>query len=137
MGSARIIVGPGILDEVIQHACRCFPEEGCGFLVGKEYCIERFVPAENSLRSKIAYSVEPRFLFEFFRHLRASGEDLIGIYHSHPSEEAFPSERDIAEAHYPDAVQVIVSLRDENEPVIRAFRLIQGDIAEIELHAIV
>ena len=137
MNGARIVVSPGILVEVVQHARGCFPEEACGFLVGREDRIERFVPAENALESKTAYSVEPLFLFELFQELRASGESLVAIYHSHPTGEATPSQRDVAEAYYPDSAHVIVSLRDEKHPEVRAFRVIDDDVTEIELHAIV
>ncbi len=137
MNGARIIVAPGILEEVIAHARGCFPEEGCGFLVGREERVERFVPAENALGSRTAYSVEPRFLFELFRELRASGESLVAIYHSHPSGEAAPSSRDIAEAYYPDSAHLIVSLQDESQPAVRAFRVVDDSVTEIELHAIV
>jgi proteasome lid subunit RPN8/RPN11 len=72
-----------------------------------------------------------------FRELRASGESLVAIYHSHPAGEATPSPRDVAEAYHPDSAHVIVSLRDENQPEVRAFRVIDDDVTEIELHAIV
>ena len=53
------------------------------------------------------------------------GEELAAIYHSHPASQAYPSPTDRAEAHYPDAVYVLVSLRTA-EPEIEAWR-IAGD----------
>jgi len=38
------------------------------------------------------------------RKIREAGEEMFGIYHSHPSSEAVPSVTDIKEAAYPDAV---------------------------------
>jgi len=52
----------------------------------------------------------------------ARGEELAAIYHSHPASQPYPSPTDRAEAHYPDAVYVLVSLRTA-EPEIEAWRI--------------
>lgn len=59
------------------------------------------------------------------------GEELVAIYHSHPLSQPYPSPTDRAEAHYPDAFYVLVSLRSA-EPELRAFR-ITGDGAVKEV----
>lgn len=131
-----VCVDDGVLGRLIAHATACLPEEACGFLVGHGNLAERFVPAPNALHSPTAFSIEPQFLFEFFRSLRANGEDMIAVCHSHPTGPAVPSERDIAETHYPEAAHVIVSLAGPHAEV-RAFRAVGDDAVEIELHAIV
>lgn len=55
----------------------------------------------------------------------ARGEELVAIYHSHPASQPYPSPTDRAEAHYPDAFYVLVSLRAD-EPELRAFRILDG-----------
>ena len=132
----RIAVGAELLEEVVRHSRDCFPEESCGFLVGRPATIDRFVPAPNALRSKTAFEVDPQFLFELFRQLRSSGETLRAICHSHPTGPAVPSARDVAEAHDPDCAYVIVSMAGP-EPEIRAYRIVEGEVLEMELHAIV
>ena len=132
----RVLLGAGILEGMINDARRRLPEEACGFLVGTADRADRLVPAPNRLRSPTAFSVEAQFLFDFFRELRRSGEDLVGIYHSHPRSGAAPSERDVARAYYPDCAYVIVSLRDP-APEVRAYRIADGRVTEIEVHAIV
>lgn len=52
----------------------------------------------------------------------AAGEELVGIYHSHPASIPYPSPTDRLEAFYPDAVYVLVSLRT-GDPELRAFRI--------------
>ena len=125
-----------MLDRMVSHARSCLPEEACGFLVGLRQRADRLVPAPNQLRSRTEFAVEPRFLFALFRELRRTGEDLVGIYHSHPDGAAVPSERDVASAYYPDCAQVIVSFRGPR-PEIRAYRIAAGTVTEIEVHAIV
>ncbi|UCF38178.1 MAG: M67 family metallopeptidase, partial [Acidobacteriota bacterium] len=92
------------LEEIIEHAWRDSPRECCGLLVGPVEGaeeVERVVPCENSLQSPRAFSIPPRQLFELFRQIRTEGRSLVGIYHSHPTTEAVPSERDVKEFYYP------------------------------------
>ena len=61
------------------------------------------------------------------------GEELVAIYHSHPLSQPYPSPTDRAEAHYPDAFYVLVSLRGA-EPELRAFRIIRdGAVKEVAI----
>ena len=132
----RVVIETNVLEQIVQHARECLPEEGCGFLVGRGPSVDRFLPAPNALRSETAFEVEPEFLFELFRQIRVSGEDLVGIYHSHPRGPAVPSPRDVAEAYYPECTHIIVSLAGP-EPEVRAYRILDEEVLEIELHAIV
>lgn len=68
------------------------------------------------------YVIDPREQLKAFRAIEAAGEELVGIYHSHPVSQPYPSPTDRAEAHYPDAFYVLVSLRT-GEPEVRAFRI--------------
>ena len=61
------------------------------------------------------------------------GESLLGIYHSHPHGAAAPSETDIAQAAYPEAAQVIVSLLDWSRPQFRAYLIQDTQAHEIPL----
>jgi proteasome lid subunit RPN8/RPN11 len=68
------------------------------------------------------YVIDPREQLKAFRSIDAAGEELLGIYHSHPVSQAYPSPTDRAEAHYPDAVYVLVSVRTP-KPEVAAFRI--------------
>ena len=68
------------------------------------------------------YVIDPREQLRAFRSIDAAGEELVGIYHSHPVSQPYPSPTDRAEAHYPDALYVVVSLRS-GTPELRAFRI--------------
>lgn len=68
------------------------------------------------------YVIDPREQLKAFRAIEAAGDELVGIYHSHPLSQPYPSPTDRAEAHYPDAFYLLVSLRT-GKPEIRAFRI--------------
>jgi proteasome lid subunit RPN8/RPN11 len=79
------------------------------------------------------YLIDPREQLSAFRSIDAADEELVGIYHSHPASQPYPSPTDRAEAHYPDAVYVLVSLRT-GTPEMRAFRIGADDfVREVPL----
>lgn len=132
----NLSLAPGLLEEIIEHARRCYPKEGCGLLVGRQ-AADRFIAVDNASASETAYDMEPAQLIGALRDLRAGGERLVAIYHSHPRGPAQPSRSDIERAYYPEAAHLIVSLAEPEHPQAAAFRIIDGDVLEIEVHVIV
>ena len=133
----NLILGPGILEQIVQHARTALPQEGCGLLTGRDGAATRFLPMTNLLQSATSYEMEPAELISAIRSLRVTGDSLLAIYHSHPRGPAEPSSRDIERAYYPEAAQIIVSLASPESPVVRGFRIADGRSDEIELHVIV
>ena len=132
----NLILVPGKLEQIIQHATDAYPNEGCGLLVGRGSA-ERFIPMKNILSSPAEFEMDPAELISVLRNLRGTGEQLIAIYHSHPHGPAEPSRKDIERAYYPEAAQLIVSLSDQEHPQTAAFRIIDGAAVPVELHVIV
>lgn len=107
------------------HALAAHPAECCGLVGGEAYGEARSVyPLRNVSRSPLnAYEAAPEELFAVQRDMRSRGEQLLGIYHSHPrASEPTPSERDVRLAFYPSAVYFIIGLGDPT-PTLRAFRI--------------
>ena len=123
------------LDVLVAHARSELPAECCGLLIGAGATIEEAVRAHNLAGSPTRFLLDPKDHIDARREARRRGLDVLGFYHSHPRSPAFPSPIDIAEASYPDAVYLIVSL----EGAVAETRLFQldGDTAtELPLVAV-
>ena len=88
--------------------------------------------ARNVKRSRTKFQVEPADHFAAIRRARASGLEIVGAYHSHPSGPSGPSEIDRARLTDPAMFHVIVSLAHGTRTV-RAFRIADGNFSPLEL----
>lgn len=118
-----------IIAEMVDHALRERPIECCGLLAGRGGVVSSIFALENEANSETEY-LAARGLFEPFRAMRAAGEELLAIYHSHPASCAIPSRTDLARNLYPDTIHVIISLAG-HRPVMRAFLLQENSYVEI------
>jgi proteasome lid subunit RPN8/RPN11 len=108
-----------------------YPLEVCGLLAGQNGRITHHRPIHNQLQSPVAFEMEPKQQIETMLAVEAQGKELIAIYHSHPHGPAMPSPTDIAQAYYPELVQFILSLKEQERPSLRAFTIIDGQVDEI------
>jgi [CysO sulfur-carrier protein]-S-L-cysteine hydrolase len=122
-----------LAEQMLVHARRDVSRECCGLLAGRDDLIARVFPATNALASATAYEIAPQELFHLMREFRAAGLQLLGIYHSHPTGENKPSERDIECAYYPDVAYFIISPRADALRAIRAFSIDGGRVSELEI----
>src|SRR4029077_5827257 len=93
----NLVLSPGILDQVIDHAKTAYPREGCGLIAGTKPSVAgtRFIPMTNVAQSEREFEMDPGELIETLRDLRNAGEELVAIYHSHPQGPAEPSKMDV------------------------------------------
>ena len=124
MGPAVFKIPQTLVEEMFAHARSCAPEECCGLLGGEGERAARVYRLRNvAPRPEVAYEAAPEELFEAQRGMRARGEMLVGVYHSHPrSAEPEPSRADVRLAFYPEAFYFIIGF-DDGECVLRAFRI--------------
>ena len=125
-----------LADEIIAHAKVEVPNECCGILGGKDGAILRLWRATNAEHSPFRYRVDDRELFQIYREIDGNGWSLAAIYHSHVRSEAYPSPTDISLAAWPDAVYLLVSLREPEAPVLRGYHIQNGQVTEAALEVI-
>ncbi|HEV2764603.1 MAG TPA: M67 family metallopeptidase [Pyrinomonadaceae bacterium] len=118
-----------LVEEMFAHAGAARPRECCGLLGGRGVEARSVYRLRNVAANPLAsYEAAPEELFAAQREMRARGEELLGIYHSHPeSAEPEPSEKDVRLAFYPSAVYFIVGFRGAGEGVLRAFRVSEAE----------
>jgi len=118
---------------MIEHAQEDAPNECCGIMAGVGGRAVKLFRAKNGEASPYRYNVEPNDLLRIFRECEANGWDFLAIYHSHTASEAYPSPTDVRLAFWPEAYYVLVSLQDSANPIVRAFRILEGEISEEEI----
>ena len=120
-------------DEMVAQGLEEFPNESCGLIAGEAGAPVRVYPMRNADASPVTYRFDPKQQLEVTEEIEDKGWDLLAIYHTHTHSEAYPSETDRRQAFYPEAWYLVLSLADRDRPVLRAFRIVDGEIAEEEL----
>lgn len=123
-------------DSIVEQAKREHPNEACGLLGGSDGEATQLFQMTNAERSPVIYRMEPAEQLRVFNEIDKNGLDLVGIYHSHTRSPAYPSSTDVSLAYYPDAVYLIVSLKDVDSPNLRGFRINDGKVTEIDLELV-
>ncbi len=137
-GSEVLVLRRDDLEAIIAHARAEYPNEACGLLGGRGGRVERVYPTRNALNSPVRYRVAEEDLLAALLDMEARGwgPDPLGIYHSHPHGPETPSATDVAESFYPDSIYLIVSHVARERPVIRAFRIVEGQVREITVQIV-
>lgn len=137
-----ILLTPGHVRAIEDHARETYPEECCGFLVGADGDPKRVQEtrrATNVVREDRGrrYMIDPREILTLDRQNRGTGRDLLGFYHSHPDHPARPSDFDLANAAWPGYSYVILSIVDRHPNDLRSWlldaetRLVKPEILSI------
>lgn len=127
----KIDIGRQDHQAMLDQLQAAYPLEACGIMAGNGSLVERLYPVDNRLKSPYAYKMEPNQQLKAMLDLEEKGWEMLAIYHSHPMGPDGPSPLDVAQATYPDAAHVIVSLRDRQHPTVRAFQIVGEVVDEI------
>lgn len=120
------------LDQIIAHAKKDLPNEACGYLAGNDDVLLLSYQLTNIDHSPEHFSFDPSEQFLAVKDARNKELKILANYHSHPVTPARPSQEDIRLAYDPEIRYIIISLA-EAEPVIRAFRIINGSATNEDL----
>ncbi len=112
-----------IFQEMVDHAKREWPLECCGILGGKDKTAQKSFELQNTEKSPVLYSMSPREQIKVFEEMEKESMKMVAIYHSHPHTIPFPSETDVKSTFYPDVSSIIISLKEEKNPVVKAFQI--------------
>ena len=140
MSGERLRISGDVHAAMVAHALAGVPYEACGLLAGsvddqaEGPSVDRFFPMRNAAESRKIYRLDGHEHLDVENTVDKAGAVLVGVMHSHPHTQAYPSPTDVADAAHSDPfgtwVFVIVSL-EHPDPELRAFRILEGAITEV------
>jgi [CysO sulfur-carrier protein]-S-L-cysteine hydrolase len=123
-----------IATQLLDHARKEAGREICGVIAARDGVPVACVPIANIAGDPAyRYCMDPEALIRELFRMEQTGEELYAIYHSHPVSPATPSAIDIAEAGWPEALYLIVSLNTKGVLEMRGFRIRGGASVEVPL----
>ena len=135
MPTQAIELPRALVNQILHHA-QASPElEICGLIGAKDGIPYSCHPVANAATNpQVRFQLDPAGQIEALRQIRETGEELFAIFHSHPTAPAEPSPADLAEAAYPDALYLVISLNTKGVLEMRGFRIGEDkSVEEIKL----
>lgn len=110
---------------ILSHAKNNLPEEACGLLGGvtdgEDKYVKKVYLLENTDHSNEHFTMSPQAQLQSIKDMRQNGYVLLGNWHSHPESPSRPSEEDKRLAMDTKIRYLILSLMDNDNPVLNAF----------------
>ncbi len=123
-----------LINGMLSHAQHSPEVEVCGLIASTPEGEFQVYPVANvATEADHLFRMDPAAQIDAMRCMREAGEELFAIYHSHPHAPAEPSLRDLAEAAYPEALYLIISLNTKGVLELRGFRLQQEAVESVDL----
>ena len=105
------------------------PNESCALLFGKDNQVSDLFLTENIEKSPVNFTISNEQLIEGYKIAEEKRVDVIGIFHSHPNSDAFPSNTDKKFMQSNPVIWIIYSGINKN---FKAFFL-ESNIIEIPI----
>lgn len=123
-----------LVNRLLAHAQQSPEAEVCGLIGAHAGAPVHVYPVANAAADPARlFAMEPTAQIRAMAQMRERGETLFAIYHSHPHAAAAPSARDLADAAYPEALYLIISLDTRGVLDMRGFRLHGQDVEPVAL----
>ena len=127
-------------DKILETALNGKPEEICGIIGGTKDGdvreVKELYVLENIDHSNEHFSMNPLDQLKAVKDMRAKGIVPLGNFHSHPESPSRPSEEDKRLAYDKEASYMIISIMNEDEPVLKSFRIVDNVSNEEEIEYI-
>ena len=125
----KIILSQSDKKILTEHAENEKPNESCAILFGKNGSVSEVFLTKNMEESPVNFTISNEQLIEGYQTAEKKGLDVIGIFHSHPNSEAFPSNTDKMFMESNPVVWVIYSGINKD---FKAY-LLESEIIEISI----
>ena len=123
-----------LVNELLHLAQRSPEQEICGLISGRDGAFHKCYPIANVAGDrKHLFALAPKGQIDAMRRMRAAGEELVAIYHSHPDAPPLPSPADIQQSEYSNVLYLIISLNTEGVLELRGFRIRGQKVEEVAI----
>lgn len=123
--------------KIIAHAKSELPNEACGLIAGTvtgaDKVIGKVYLLTNIDHSNEHFSLDPKEQLEAIKDMRKLGYVPLGNWHSHPESPSRPSEEDKRLAYDKNASYLILSLMEQDNPVLNSFHIEGADATKEDL----
>jgi len=125
----KIILSQSDKKILTEHAENEKPNESCAILFDKESLVSDVFLTKNIEESSVNFTISNEQLIEGYKIAEEKKVEVIGIFHSHPNSDAYPSNTDIKFMHSNPVVWIIYSGINKD---FKAYFL-ESDIIEIPI----
>ncbi|GAB6174919.1 M67 family metallopeptidase [Paradesulfitobacterium aromaticivorans] len=129
-----IILSDEHYQEILTHSFNALPLEACGLLGGfieaDVKIVKKVYGLTNVDQSPEHFTMDPREQFNVVKDARKNGLVVLGNFHSHPATPARPSAEDVRLAFDPEASYLILSLLNQDTPVLKSYRIREAEVVE-------
>jgi proteasome lid subunit RPN8/RPN11 len=124
----KITLQKSDFDKMYEYALSERPNEACGLVAGSDdedgtRHIEKVYLLTNIDHTNEHFTIDPKEQLRAIKDMRASNLKPLGNWHSHPESPSRPSEEDKRLANDSKASYLILSLMEEENPVLNAFHV--------------
>lgn len=130
----EIAIPRKIVQNLLHHAQQTPEQEVCGLISSQNNIPQRSYPIKNTATNPESFfNLDARQQIQTMANMRDNNEQLFAIYHSHPSAPAIPSNADVEQASYPDALYIIISLNTKGVLELRGYKIANAQFIEVAL----
>lgn len=134
LGIEQIVLPRPVARAIAIHAEISAPQEGCGFLlVDAEDRVTFACCLTNVEASEHRFTIAPDEHHGALRFAERNGWRIGGVFHSHVRSRPYPSPVDLSAGGDPDWLHVIIGPALGRRPELRAFRYVDGRVAEVSV----
>lgn len=128
-------------EKMLEHARKELPSEACGLIAGIDdengvRVVKKVYLLTNIDHSNEHFSLDPKEQLQAVKDMRANGLRPLGNWHSHPESPSRPSEEDKRLAYDSSASYMILSLMDDDNPVLNSFHVEGGESSKEDLEIV-
>jgi proteasome lid subunit RPN8/RPN11 len=141
MAAMKITLKQSDYEKILDHAKKEAPDEACGLIAGIDHEdgsreIQKVYLLTNLDHSNEHFSLDPKEQLKAVQDMRKNGMKPLGNWHSHPESPSRSSQEDIRLAFDSRVSYLILSLMDEDQPVLNSFHVENGVSTKEDLQVV-